>query len=129
MRLRGRAARLVRRTVACLAVVGVAACGTGTTSGSAPAPALSDNRYRQVNLAANAEAYQARFTMPEMVMAILILMATVMVPWRQYRCTRKFIGLRTRSLDQHDAIERPASPVATGKPLTAHRRLYVFAGA
>jgi uncharacterized protein (TIGR03118 family) len=69
MRLRGRAARLVRRTVACLAVVGVAACSTGTASGPAPAPALSDNRYRQVNLAANAEAYQARFTLPEMVNA------------------------------------------------------------
>jgi uncharacterized protein (TIGR03118 family) len=69
MRLRRRAARLVRRTVGCLIVVGVAACGAGTTAGSAPAPALSDNRYRQVNLAANAEAYQARFTLPEMVNA------------------------------------------------------------
>jgi uncharacterized protein (TIGR03118 family) len=69
MRLRRHAARLVRRTVACLTVVGVAACSAGTTAGSAPAPALSDNRYRQVNLAANAEAYQARFTLPEMVNA------------------------------------------------------------
>lgn len=69
MRLRRRAARLVRRTVACLTVVGVTACSAGTTAGSASAPALSDNRYRQVNLAANAEAYQARFTLPEMVNA------------------------------------------------------------
>lgn len=65
MRPRGSAARVVRRTVACLAVVGVAACSIGTTSGPAP----SDNRYRQINLAANAEAYQARFTIPEMVNA------------------------------------------------------------
>ncbi|PZS29552.1 MAG: TIGR03118 family protein [Pseudonocardiales bacterium] len=58
---------LVRRSVACLAVVGVAACtGTGTAAGPAPSP---DNHYRQVNLAANAEAYKARFTMPEMVNA------------------------------------------------------------
>lgn len=67
MHLPGRAARLVRRTVACLAVVGVAACSsTGTTAGSAPSP---DNRYRQVNLAANTEAYKARFTIPGMVNA------------------------------------------------------------
>ncbi len=71
MRLRGRAAGLVRRGVACLAVVGVAACtSTGTAAGPAPSPDKSpDNRYRQVNLAANAEAYKARFTMPEMVNA------------------------------------------------------------
>jgi uncharacterized protein (TIGR03118 family) len=67
MRLRGRAVRLVRRGVACLAVAGVAACsGTGTTSDPAASP---DNHYRQVNLAANSEAYKARFTMPEMVNA------------------------------------------------------------
>lgn len=57
--------RLVRRITVCLAVVGVAACGTSPTAG----PASSDNRYRQVNLAANDEAYQARFTIPEMVNA------------------------------------------------------------
>jgi hypothetical protein len=67
MRLRARAAGLAHRTVACLALVGVAACSTSPASGSAPAP--PDNRYRQVNLAASAEAYQARFTMPEMVNA------------------------------------------------------------
>ncbi|MGH3885943.1 MAG: TIGR03118 family protein [Pseudonocardiaceae bacterium] len=70
MRLRGSVARLVHRTVACLVVVGVAACSTATTSAPAPAPVpSSDNRYHQINLAANAEAYQARFTMPEMVNA------------------------------------------------------------
>jgi uncharacterized protein (TIGR03118 family) len=53
--------------VACLAVVGVAACsGAGTTSGPVPSP---DNHYRQVNLAANSEAYRALFTMPDMVNA------------------------------------------------------------
>lgn len=71
MRLRGRAARLVHRTVACLAVVGVvgaAACSADTTSGP-PAPASPDNRYHQINLAANAETYKARFTVPKMVNA------------------------------------------------------------
>jgi uncharacterized protein (TIGR03118 family) len=57
----------VRRGVACLAVVGVAACSSaGTTSGPVPSP---DNHYRQVNLAANSEAYKALFTMPDMVNA------------------------------------------------------------
>jgi uncharacterized protein (TIGR03118 family) len=65
MRLRGRAARLVRRGAACLTILSVAACSSaGTPSGPAPLP---DNR--QVNLAANSEAYKARFTMPEMVNA------------------------------------------------------------
>jgi uncharacterized protein (TIGR03118 family) len=65
MRLCGRVG-LVRRGVACLAVVGVAACsGTGTAD-----PAASpDNHYRQTNLAANSEAYKAKFTLPEMVNA------------------------------------------------------------
>jgi uncharacterized protein (TIGR03118 family) len=66
MALRG-CVRPVRRGVACLAVVGVAACsGAGTTSGPVPSP---DNHYRQVNLAANSEAYRALFTMPDMVNA------------------------------------------------------------
>jgi uncharacterized protein (TIGR03118 family) len=48
-------------------VVGVAACsGAGTASGPVPSP---DNHYRQVNLAANSEAYKALFTMPDMVNA------------------------------------------------------------
>ena len=67
MRLRGRSAGLVRRCAACLTVVIVAACSsTGTASGPVPS---ADNHYRQVNLAANSEAYKARFTMPEMVNA------------------------------------------------------------
>ncbi len=67
MHLGGHAVGLVRRGVACLALVGVAACSsTGATSGGTPPP---DNHYRQVNLAANSEAYKARFTMPEMVNA------------------------------------------------------------
>ncbi len=88
MRLRDRAAGLVRRGVACLAVVGtagaagaagMAACtstgpaagpaSSATTAPAAPSVSSSDNRYRQVNLAANAEAYQARCTIPEMVNA------------------------------------------------------------
>ncbi|MGH3871234.1 MAG: TIGR03118 family protein [Pseudonocardiaceae bacterium] len=67
MRLRGRAG-LVARSVACLAVVGTistSACSTGET----PAPAPPDNRYHQINLAADAEAYKARLTIPEMVNA------------------------------------------------------------
>ncbi|MGH3790880.1 MAG: TIGR03118 family protein [Pseudonocardiaceae bacterium] len=67
MRLRGRAG-LVRRGVACLAVVGVAAC-SGTSTAAGPAAVSSDNHYRQINLAANSEAYKARFTIPEMVNA------------------------------------------------------------
>jgi uncharacterized protein (TIGR03118 family) len=43
----------------------VAAC-TSTAPGSAPSP---ENHYRQINLAANAEAYKAKFTMPDMVNA------------------------------------------------------------
>ncbi|MGH3670200.1 MAG: TIGR03118 family protein, partial [Pseudonocardiaceae bacterium] len=67
MRLRDHPVGLIRRSVACLAVVGVAGCSsTGTTSSAAPSP---DNHYSQVNLAASAEAYQARFTLPEMVNA------------------------------------------------------------
>ncbi|HKR51101.1 MAG TPA: TIGR03118 family protein [Pseudonocardiaceae bacterium] len=70
MRLPVRAAKLVRRSVACLAIVSVAACTTGTTASPAPPSSSSaDNRYRQVNLAANTEAYRARFTLPEMVNA------------------------------------------------------------
>jgi uncharacterized protein (TIGR03118 family) len=66
MRLHGRVGT-VRRGVACFAVVGVAACGsTGTASGPTSSP---DSHYRQVNLAANSEAYQAKFTMPAMVNA------------------------------------------------------------
>lgn len=60
----------VRRGLACLAaclvVTSAAACTGASTSGSAPS---SENRYRQINLAANSEAYQARFTMPDMVNA------------------------------------------------------------
>jgi uncharacterized protein (TIGR03118 family) len=67
MRLRRRAG-LVRRGVACLAVVGVAAC-SGTSTAAGPAAVSSDNHYRQTNLAANSEAYKARFTIPEMVNA------------------------------------------------------------
>jgi len=67
MRVRGRPGGLVRRGVACLAVIGVTACSsTGTTGGTAASP---DNHYRQVNLAANSDAYKARFTLPEMVNA------------------------------------------------------------
>ncbi len=59
----------VRRGIACLAaclaVTGVAACSS-TAPGSAPS---SENRYRQINLAANSEAYQAKFTLPDMVNA------------------------------------------------------------
>jgi uncharacterized protein (TIGR03118 family) len=66
MRLYGRV-RVVRRGVACLAVVGAAACSsTGIASGPAPSP---DSHYRQVNLAVNSASYQAKFTMPEMVNA------------------------------------------------------------
>ena len=71
MHLRGRTAGLVRRSVACLAVVGVTAC-TNASPNSDPGPSAdqpSGNRYRQVNLAANDEAYKARFTIPEMVNA------------------------------------------------------------
>jgi uncharacterized protein (TIGR03118 family) len=57
----------IYRGIACLAVTGMAACsGPSTASGSAPP---SDNHYRQINLAANAEAYKAKFTMPDMVNA------------------------------------------------------------
>jgi uncharacterized protein (TIGR03118 family) len=67
MRLLGDPGRLVRRGVTCLAVAAVAACGTtGTSTTSASSP---DNHFRQVNLAANAEEYKARFTIPEMVNA------------------------------------------------------------
>jgi len=69
MCLRSRTAGPVRWGVACVAAVGVAACSsTGPPAGSTAASAL-DNRYRQVNLAANDEAYKARFTVPEMVNA------------------------------------------------------------
>lgn len=65
--LLGDHAGLVRRSVACLAVVGIAGCSSAGTGASAmPSP---DNHYRQVNLAASAETYQARFTLPEMVNA------------------------------------------------------------
>jgi uncharacterized protein (TIGR03118 family) len=66
MLFRGRAASLICRTVACLAVVGVAACSSSPTSGPVASP---DNHYRQTNLAANSDAYKARFTIPEMVNA------------------------------------------------------------
>ena len=69
MHLRARV-RLIPRDLACLATcLTVAACGAAVgPSGSAPAPS-PDNHYRQVNLAANSEAYQARFTIPDMVNA------------------------------------------------------------
>jgi uncharacterized protein (TIGR03118 family) len=69
MNLRGRV-RLIPRDLACLAAcLTVAACGAAIApSGSAPAPS-PDNHYRQVNLAANSEAYQAGFTIPDMVNA------------------------------------------------------------
>ncbi|MGH3753306.1 MAG: TIGR03118 family protein, partial [Pseudonocardiaceae bacterium] len=66
MRLHCRAVKRVRQGVVCLAVVGLTAVGsTGATAGTAS----SQNRYRQVNLAANDEAYRARLTIPEMVNA------------------------------------------------------------
>jgi len=58
------------RGMTCLVVcLTVAACsGTGTTTTASPAPS-PDNHYRQVNLAANSEAYKAHFTIPDMVNA------------------------------------------------------------
>src|SRR5262249_61111346 len=64
---RGGRVRLVRRGLICIAAVGLAACtSTSTSAHSGPLP---DNHYRQVNLAANSEAYKALFTMPGMVNA------------------------------------------------------------
>ncbi|HEY6423241.1 MAG TPA: hypothetical protein VIY28_08380 [Pseudonocardiaceae bacterium] len=60
-----RKASLLARLVAGCTVLGVVAC-TGGTPGSASAPS-PDNQYRQVNLAANNEGYQARVIIPEMV--------------------------------------------------------------
>jgi uncharacterized protein (TIGR03118 family) len=67
MQLRGRVGS-VHRGGACLAAcLTLAACSSAaTSSGPEPSP---DNHYRQVNLAANSEAYQARFTIPDMVNA------------------------------------------------------------
>jgi uncharacterized protein (TIGR03118 family) len=70
VRHRRQTSRLVRRAAVCFVLVGVAGC-TGTT-GSGPSqssPGQPENRYCQVNLAANAEEYQARFTEPELVNA------------------------------------------------------------
>lgn len=50
---------------ACLAVTGLAACSSAGTDSASSA----ENRYRQINLAANSEAYKALFTMPDMVNA------------------------------------------------------------
>ncbi|MGH3912530.1 MAG: TIGR03118 family protein [Pseudonocardiaceae bacterium] len=47
----------------------VSAPGPTTEPTAAPTQAVPENRYCQENLAANAEAYQARFTIPEMVNA------------------------------------------------------------
>jgi uncharacterized protein (TIGR03118 family) len=52
---------------ACLAATGVVACSTASTApGSIPS---SENHYRQINLAASSEAYNAPFTIPDMVNA------------------------------------------------------------
>jgi uncharacterized protein (TIGR03118 family) len=68
MHLRRRPVRLLGHSVACVAVVSVTACSSSVSASSGPAPS-SDNHYHQVNLAANSEAYRARFTIPEMVNA------------------------------------------------------------
>jgi uncharacterized protein (TIGR03118 family) len=73
VRHRRQTSRLVRRAAVGFVLVGVAGC-TGSTSapevGSPqPSPGQSGNRYCQVNLAANTEEYQARFTEPELVNA------------------------------------------------------------
>ena len=72
---------MIRRAAVCFVVVAVAGCtndpvapaGDPSVSAlpqpSAEQPAQPENRYCQVNLAANAAAYQARFTVPEMVNA------------------------------------------------------------
>ncbi|MGH3940912.1 MAG: TIGR03118 family protein [Pseudonocardiaceae bacterium] len=75
MRDCGYTSQLVRRAVACVVVVGVAGCAGGAAPGTPGSPATTGaqtepgNRYCQVNLAANVDAYQARFTVPEMVNA------------------------------------------------------------
>lgn len=67
MQLRGRVASVHRGMAGFAACLTVAACSSAaTSSGPAPSP---DNHYRQVNLAANSEAYRARFTIPDMVNA------------------------------------------------------------
>jgi uncharacterized protein (TIGR03118 family) len=69
MHLRGRIGPARRGMASLAACLTVAACsGTGTTTSSSPAPS-PDNHYRQVNLAANSEAYKAHFTIPDMVNA------------------------------------------------------------
>jgi ABC-type glycerol-3-phosphate transport system substrate-binding protein len=67
MQLRGRAGSVHRGVAGLAACLTVAACSSAATS-SAPAPSPG-NHYRQVNLAANSEAYRARFTIPDMVNA------------------------------------------------------------
>ena len=69
--------RLIRRVTAGIVLVGLAGCTGGTAAPQAPESdgsgsaqgTDSSNRYCQVNLAANTEAYQARFTVPELINA------------------------------------------------------------
>lgn len=65
MRPSGSKSALVGLSVAGLAAISLVACGDDDDSDAGSA----DNRYRQVNLAADTEAYHAKFTIPDMVNA------------------------------------------------------------